>query len=125
MQKHAIPGLLAVTMMSLVGCGGVDDIHRKESDALQASASALTRPGPGAHAREVYSHHQDASGGRFAFELAVLKSGRVTDVMDQPIQALVSVPDYWLVVQSMGTDISSVSREARDPATDEWASPAQ
>ena len=111
--------LLAVAGLLLAGCGSGAD-----AGDVRASESALGLPKVGAHALEVYGHHQDASGGRLGFELAVLKSGQVRDVREQPIQELVGVPDDVISVQTMGTEITSAVREARNPATDEWAAPA-
>jgi len=109
--------LLFVAAVFQVSCAqsGEDAVSLSQVD----NAIALAKSD--AHAKEVYGQYQAASGGQISFELSTLQTGRVSDVLDQPVQSLVDVPDFWITMQSQGTEIANVRREARDPTTDEWA----
>lgn len=105
---------LVVTVFQ-VGCTGPGE----DAGGLGQMNSALAQSD--AHAKQVYGQYQDASGGQIAFELSTLRTGRVNDVLEQPVQSLVDVPAFWIAMQSQGTEIANVRREPRDPTTDEWA----
>lgn len=75
------------------------------------------------HAESVYASYAQASGGAVNFEVAPLQAGMLQDIADVPANVLLGVPDYWLRMESRGTEILAVHREARDIAQDEWQGP--
>jgi hypothetical protein len=109
--------LLLSAAVSLVGCG----VPGAEVDTLKERATALKQTER--HAENVYGHYQGAASGRITFSLATLESGRVSDVLSRSVNEIVGVPDYRITMKQLGTDLTSVSLETRDPATDEWVAP--
>lgn len=72
------------------------------------------------YAERVYDNYEQAASGAITFDLATLQSGSVAEIADIPVGDLLGVPDSWLRMTPRGTEITSIVREARDPALDEW-----
>jgi hypothetical protein len=118
----------SVCMLAMVvGCGGPagDTQPHEEAGEVVLSEEELSRAGNIDYAKGVYKNYQEAAGRLITFEVAVAKTGRLTDLVKQPLQQLVSVPDFWISMEAVGTEIKSVTREAREGTSDEWASPVE
>jgi len=96
----------AMALNLMAGCGG-----------------GTVEPSSAKHAEEVYGQYQAAAPGRITFELDTLKSGALREVAEQPVNALVGVPDSHLSMSFRGTDITALRLEQGRPAGDEWAVP--
>jgi hypothetical protein len=118
----------SVCMVALfAGCGGPtgDTQPQGEVGEVELSAEELSRAGNIDYAKQVYGNYQEAAGSVITFEVASERFGRLTELVERPLQEVVSVPDYWISMESFGTEIKSVTREARLGTDDEWTSPVE
>lgn len=112
-MSHLLVSTLSASLL-LAGCG---------SDGTNLETSAPVSQDSSLYAERVYAAYQEAAGGRISFEVTPLQAGAVREISARPVNELLGVPSYWIQMDARGTEITSVRREARVAALDDWETP--
>lgn len=109
-KHHMISGMIAwasaASLMAAAGCA---------TDELATDSKG--------YAERVYASYEEAAQGAIEIDVLARSAGRLDELVSMPLDQRLGVPDYWLRMDSVGTDIVAIHREARDAEVDEWSRP--
>lgn len=117
---HAV-AIVGLTLLLLSGCSGMDGSAPPNTRDQGLAQDRLARSS--GYAESVYDDYQSASDGRIAFQLRSDDEGALSKIAELPLGELLSVPNYWMAMDQLGTEITNVRIEDRNPADDEWSKP--